>query len=148
MDPWVGYLPHLNAFLNGTATVLLILALVAIKSRRETLHKQLMFAALGVSGVFLVSYLTRMALAGNKLFPREDYSEIAFWGYAVLLGSHVLLAITVPFLAGWAVWLGVSNQRAAHRRLVRYAYPIWLYVSLTGVLVYFMLYWWFVPLAK
>jgi len=148
MESWVGYLPHLNAILNGTATVLLILALVAIKSKRETLHKQLMFAALGVSGVFLVSYLTRMALAGNKLFPRDDYSEMAFWGYAVLLGSHVLLAITVPFLAGWAVWLGVTNQRAAHRRLVRYAYPIWLYVSLTGVVVYFMLYWWFVPLAK
>jgi putative membrane protein len=148
MESWVGYLPHLNAILNGTATILLILALGAIKSKRETLHKQLMFAALGVSGVFLISYLTRMALAGNKLFPRDDYSEMAFWAYALILGSHVLLAMTVPFLAGWAVWLGVSNQRAAHRRLVRWAYPIWLYVSLTGVVVYFMLYWWFVPLAK
>ncbi|MDP1563920.1 MAG: DUF420 domain-containing protein [Pirellulaceae bacterium] len=148
MNTLVGYLPHVNAVLNGLATILLVLALVAIKSRREQLHKQLIFTALGVSGVFLVSYLTRIFMEGNKLFPRADYPEIAFWGYALLLGSHVLLAITVPFLAGWAVWLGVSNQRAAHRRLVRWAYPIWLYVSLTGVLVYFMLYWWFVPLSK
>jgi putative membrane protein len=148
MDNLVGYLPHLNALLNGLATILLVLALVAIKFRREQLHKQLMFGALGVSGVFLVSYLTRLIMAGNKLFPREDYSEVAFWGYVLLLGSHVLLAMTVPFLAGWAVWLGVTDQRAAHRRLVRWAYPIWLYVSLTGVLVYFMLYWWFVPLGK
>ncbi|MBL8888997.1 MAG: DUF420 domain-containing protein [Planctomycetaceae bacterium] len=148
MEELVRTLPHLNAALNGLATVLLVLALWAIKSRRELLHKRLMFAALGVSGVFLVSYLTRLSLEGNKLFPRQDYPEIAFWGYLVLLGSHVLLAMTVPFLAGWAVWLGLSNQRAAHRRLVRWAYPIWLYVSLTGVLVYFMLYWWFVPLAK
>lgn len=147
MEDLVRALPHLNAALNGLATILLILALVAIKSRRELLHKRLMFGALGVSGVFLISYLTRLSLEGNKLFPREDYPEIAYWGYLALLGSHVLLAMTVPFLAGWAVWLGLSNQRAAHRRLVRWAYPIWLYVSLTGVLVYFVLYWWFVPLA-
>lgn len=145
MDQVVGYLPHINAAFNGTATVLLVLALVAIKAKRETLHRNLMFTALGVSGLFLIGYLTRLIVAGNKLFPRADYPEWAFWFYALVLGTHVLLAITVPFLAGWAVYLGVSQQRAAHRRLVRWAYPIWLYVSLTGVLVYFMLYWWFVP---
>jgi uncharacterized membrane protein YozB (DUF420 family) len=69
MDTLVGYLPHVNASLNGTATVLLVLALWAIKTRREQLHKQLILAAFGVSGVFLVGYLTRMIFAGSKLFP-------------------------------------------------------------------------------
>jgi len=147
METLVGYLPHVNASLNGLATVLLILALWAIKSRREQLHKRLIFAALGVSGVFLIGYLTRMAFAGSKLFPYADYPAIAAWVYYLILGTHVILAMTVPFFAVWAVVLGLRDRRAEHRRVVRWAYPIWLYVSLTGVIVYFMLYWWFLPLS-
>jgi uncharacterized membrane protein YozB (DUF420 family) len=146
MDTLVGYLPHVNASLNGTATVLLVLALWAIKTRREQLHKQLILAAFGVSGVFLVGYLTRMIFAGSKLFPYADYPAIAAWAYYLILSTHVVLAMTVPFLAVWAMVLGLRDRRAEHRRVVRWAYPIWLYVSLTGVLVYFMLYWWFLPL--
>jgi len=145
MNDWVAVLPHLNASLNGLATVLLVSAFVAIKQRREVLHRSLMLTALAVSAAFLVSYLLRLWLAGNKPFPTGDYPVWISAAYFVVLISHVSLAISVPVLALWAVTLGLRNQRQRHRQVARWAFPIWLYVSLTGVLVYFMLYWWFPP---
>ncbi len=141
-------LPHATAALNLTATGLLAAAFYKIRTGNARSHKNLMLTALGVSAAFLLLYLLhKVALyqatgAPNKTFPRDP--EIASAGtrylYLTILASHVLLAITVPFLAVKAVLLAKSGRILAHKRLVRYAYPIWMYVSVTGVVVYLMLY--------
>lgn len=146
-------LVHLNAALNTLATVLLLVGLWRIKRRREQAHGRTMLTALGVSTAFLTSYLIYHYLAGSVPFTHPGPVRYV---YLAILGSHVVLAATVPFLAiaaavlgsralGWwgAEALSMDEQarfRRKHIRLVRWAYPIWLYVSVTGVIVYLMLY--------
>ena len=137
-------LAHITASLNALATVLLLAAFVAIKQKKEDLHKKLMYTAFGASVAFLVVYLTRYALEGNKPFPKQDYPSAAMF-YYVLLISHVGLAISVPVLAIISILHGIRDNREAHRKIVKFAFPIWLYVSVTGVVVYFMLYWIYIP---
>ncbi|WP_350208161.1 DUF420 domain-containing protein [Botrimarina sp.] len=156
---------HVNAALNTLATVLLVIGYVLIRRRNEVAHRNAMVAALVVSAAFLGCYLY-YHFAINLTVKFTHPGPVRYFYYA-LLASHVLLAMTVPFLALWAAWLGtraLAQPRAAgsvsgeagaatpstdfrqrHRRVVRWAFPIWLYVSVTGVLVYFMLYWWFPP---
>ncbi|MGB7345085.1 MAG: DUF420 domain-containing protein [Pirellulaceae bacterium] len=141
-------LPHLTATLNLITIGLLAAGLYKIRTGRARVHKKLMLIALGVSAAFLLVYLLhKVALyqatgAANKPFPRDP--EIASAGirylYLTILASHILLAITVPFLAVKAVLLAKAGKILAHKRLVKYAYPIWMYVSITGVVVYLMLY--------
>lgn len=141
-------LPHLNAALNVAATILLVLALLAITSGRVRRHKNLMLSALAVSAVFLAFYLLhKVALyqatgQPNKRFPTDPAiaSPAARYVYLTVLLTHLVLAMTVPFLALRAVFLAMKGRIVAHKRLVKYAYPIWLYVSVTGVVVYLMLY--------
>ncbi|MGI9473818.1 MAG: DUF420 domain-containing protein [Rubripirellula sp.] len=141
-------LPHLTAALNLTATVLLVLGLVNIKKGRVRVHKQMMLRALGVSALFLLVYLFhKLALhqatgSWNKRFPTDPAiaPDAVRYTYYGILVTHLLLAMLVPFLAIKAVLLARSGRIAAHKRLVRFAYPAWMYVSVTGVLVYLMLY--------
>ena len=141
-------LPHATATLNATATVLLVLGLVSIRRGRARQHKKWMLRALGVSGLFLALYLFhKLALyqatgQWNTRFPTDPAiaPAAARYTYYAMLLTHVLLAMTVPFLALRAVYLAMKGRIVAHKRLVRYAYPIWMYVSVTGVLVYLMLY--------
>lgn len=141
-------LPHATASLNAIATVLLLVALVMIKRGRIVAHRNVIFVALGVSALFLVLYvLHKVALydttgSANKHFPRDPAvaSRAALVTYLVILGTHLVLAMTVPVLAVWATVLGLRDRRQAHRRLTRWAFPIWLYVSITGVVIYLMLY--------
>ncbi|MEC9091062.1 MAG: DUF420 domain-containing protein [Planctomycetota bacterium] len=137
-------LAHVTASLNALATLLLVAAFLAIKQKNEKLHRNLVYIAFGVSSAFLLVYLTRYALEGNKAFPADDYPSVAKF-YYLLLVSHVGLAITVPVLALISINHGRKNNRQAHRKIVKFAFPIWLYVSVTGVIVYFMLYWVYVP---
>lgn len=141
-------LVHLNAALNTTATVLLVLALIFIRQGREHAHKNAMRGALGVSVAFLVSYLIYHYGVGHVPFTHPGPVR---WVYYTLLATHVPLAMTVPVFALWAAWLGTRALEAAspeaagdlrrrHRRLVRWGYPIWLYVSISGVVLYLMLY--------
>ncbi|HEX6961488.1 MAG TPA: DUF420 domain-containing protein [Lacipirellula sp.] len=146
-------LVHLNAALNTLATLLLLVGLWRIRQRRESAHGRTMLAALAVSAAFLVSYLIYHAIAGSVRFTHAG--SVRYFYYAVLL-SHVLLAFTVPFLAiaagvfgaralGWGRAAQLPEDarlrsRLAHIRIVRWAFPIWLYVSITGVIVYAMLY--------
>lgn len=139
-------LAHITASLNALATVLLVAAFVAIKQKKELLHKNLMLTAFATSAAFLVVYLTRYALEGNKPFPQPDYPTAAIF-YYILLITHVALAISVPVLAIIAIVHGLKDRRAEHRKIVKFAFPIWLYVSVTGVIVYFMLYWIYIPKA-
>lgn len=139
MNDWYLVLPHVNASLNALATILLLTGFVLIKQRRERAHRQVMLATFVTSVVFLVSYLVYHGLAGSKRFPTDTGTVPRSIYYFVLL-THVVLAATVPFFAITAIVLGYRDRRAAHRRVAKWAFPIWLYVSVTGVVVYVMLY--------
>ena len=142
-------LPHVNVSLNALATLLLILGYVLIKQKRELAHRRVMLATFGVNVLFLISYLTYHANVLSKKFPTD--TEVASVGvryfYYALLASHVVLAAFVPFLAIWSIYLGLTNRRETHRRVSKWTWPIWTYVSVTGVIVYLMLYQIFVPPA-
>lgn len=138
-------LPHLNASLNLLATVLLVTGYVLIKKQRETAHKWTMIGCFGVSCAFLVSYLAYHANEPSKPFPRQDYAAVYSVIYYIILATHVVLAALVPFLAITTIILGIIDRRKAHRKIARWTFPIWLYVSITGVMVYVMLYWLFLP---
>ncbi|TWT83138.1 hypothetical protein CA13_46010 [Planctomycetes bacterium CA13] len=141
-------LPHATASLNAIAIVLLAMAFVKIRQGKARVHKKLMLSALGVSALFLLMYLLhKFALyettgEPNKRFPTDPAiaSNAARYLYFAILGTHLILAMLVPFLALRAVYLAMKGRIVAHKRLVRYAYPIWMYVSVTGVVVYLMLY--------
>ncbi len=141
-------LPHLTAALNLIATVLLVLGLINIRRGLVRRHKTMMLSALGVSAVFLLVYLLHklslyMATGEwNNKFPTdpEVASTAARYTYYGILITHLMLAIIVPVLAVRAVFLAMKGRIAEHKRLVRFAYPAWIYVSVTGVLVYLMLY--------
>lgn len=144
-DVLASNLPHATAVLNTAATVVLIAGLIRIRQGRVIKHKNLMLTALVVSALFLVLYLLhKVALyqttgEPNKRFP-TDAPPAARVTYFSILISHLVLAITVPVLALRAAYLAMRGRIVAHKRLVRFAYPIWMYVSVTGVLVYLMLY--------
>lgn len=140
----VHLLPHINASLNLLATVLLVVGQLLIKRRREVAHKWTMLACFGVSVAFLICYLTYHYYAGSKHFPDYPPAGIRYAYYAMLL-THVVLAAAVPFLAVATIYFGLTDQRRRHRALARWTYPIWLYVSITGVLVYLLLYQVFPP---
>jgi uncharacterized membrane protein YozB (DUF420 family) len=126
-----------DAALNATAGVLLSLGLVEIKRGREQAHKRLMLSAFAVSIVFLACYLTYHFTNPYVKFEGQGFVRPI---YFTILISHVLLATTVPFLAGATIYLGLKDRRAAHRKLAKVTWPIWFYVSVTGVVVYLMLY--------
>ena len=130
-------LAAVNATLNGTSAVFLVLGWWFIRQGQRARHKRAMLTAFAISCAFLVSYLTRVAISGTHTYP-QYYPFRSF--YLILLASHVLLAATVPFLAVAAITLALKNRLPAHRKVVRWALPVWLYVSVTGVLVYVMLY--------
>jgi uncharacterized membrane protein YozB (DUF420 family) len=131
--------PLLNALLNATSAVLLILAWFAIKAGKRERHKKLMLGAFGVSTVFLISYLIRFAMSGTTPFPGTGIARVA---YFTILFSHMALAATVPVGAILAIRHGLAGRFAAHRKLVRFVWPVWTYVSVTGVVIYAMLYHW------
>jgi putative membrane protein len=135
-------LPTINAVLNATATVLLVIGYVLIKRRREQAHKWTMLAAFGVSCAFLACYLVYHFQVGSVHFEGPPPMRAI---YLTILLTHVLLAVTVPFLAGMTIYLGLRDRRRAHRRVARWTYPIWLYVSVTGVVIYVLLYQLFPP---
>jgi putative membrane protein len=145
----IQWLPHINVSLNALATLLLVLGFVFIKQRKETAHRNTMLATFSVNVVFLVCYLTYHYYAGSKPFPRDP--EVASAGvryfYLGLLASHVLLAAVVPFLALYSIYLGLKGKRELHKKFAVWTWPIWLYVSVTGVAVYLMLYQIYVPKA-
>jgi len=134
-------LPAINATLNAIAGVLLVVALVFIKQKRIAAHRNTMLAAFGVSAVFLVTYVTDKIMKGGAHTPFRMDGVIRILYYVILI-THILLAITVPVFAVTLIRLGLKRRDAAHRRLARIAWPIWMYVSVTGVLIYFMLYHW------
>lgn len=139
METIVPYLPHVNAVLNALAALLLVSGYLAILLRREDWHKWTMISAFGVSAVFLVSYLVHKANVQHLTFPASA-GPVMWWIYITILVSHSILAATIPFLALWSMYLGWIDDRHRHRWWAGWTLPIWLYVSVTGVVVYLMLY--------
>lgn len=126
-----------NATLNATSAVLLVLGRRAIKQKKPALHKKLMLSAIAVSAVFLVSYLTRVAISGTHRYEGSAAMKAL---YLSILFSHMALAVVTPVFALRAAYVAWIGRLDVHRRIVRYAWPIWMYVSVTGVIVYLMLY--------
>jgi uncharacterized membrane protein YozB (DUF420 family) len=135
----VAWLPHVNASLNAVTTVLLVCGWWLIKLRREVAHRNVMLAAFGTSVLFLACYVVYHALSGSKKFPTA-YGDAIRYTYLVILATHVVLAAAVPVLAVGTIYFGLRNQRASHLRWAKITFPIWLYVSITGLVVYGMLY--------
>lgn len=138
----VQYLPTINAALNATAAVLLVIGFLLIKQRRETAHKLVMVTAFGVSILFLTCYVIYHVQVGSVKFTGPPPVRQI---YLTMLVSHVVLAALVPFLAVRTIYLGVRDRRAEHRRVAKWTLPIWLYVSVTGVIIYVMLYFVYPP---
>jgi putative membrane protein len=130
-------LPTLDAVLNGTAAVLLIWAFVLIRRRRIDAHRRVMITAFCVSIAFLISYVVYHAQIGSKHYEGTGMLRPVY--YSILL-THTLLAVTVPVLAIITLRRGLVKNYARHRAIARWTLPIWLYVSVTGVVVYVMLY--------
>ena len=130
-------LATLNAVLNSVAAVLLVIGWVTIARGNWKAHRAAMMAAFAVSAIFLVSYLTYHAIAGSVPFKGQGAVRIVY--FAILI-SHVILAAAVPVLALRMFFLAWKQRWDAHRRLGRITLPIWLYVSVTGVVIYLMLY--------
>ena len=137
MLPSVSDLPLVNASLNGLATVLLIVGYVCIRRRRITAHRTAMVAAFATSVLFLVSYLIYHAHAGSRPFPGQGPIRVV---YFLILISHIVLAATIPPLAGITLWRAYRRRFDRHRKIARWTLPLWLYVSVTGIVVYLMLY--------
>jgi uncharacterized membrane protein YozB (DUF420 family) len=136
-----------NAALNATATVLLVAGYILIKRKRETSHRNVMLAAFGVSVAFLACYLVyHIGVMEGKSTPFTETGPVRYAYYSILI-SHIILAATVPFLAAANIYLGLIDSRQRHRRLARWTFPIWLYVSITGVVIYVMLYHLYPPQA-
>ena len=133
------YLPHINAALNSLAAVFLVAGVLFIRAGKEQAHRRSMMSAFAISVVFLICYLVYHGIAGSKRFPDYPPAVVRSFYLFVLL-THIVLAASVPFLAIAAIYFGLKDRRAKHRRIVRWAFPIWLYVSVTGVIVYLMLY--------
>lgn len=132
-------LPTVNASLNGLATVLLAVGLVFIKAGKVQAHKRTMLGAFGVSVAFLVSYLIYHGFAGSKPFTGTGVVRVV---YFLILVTHIVLAAAVPVLAIITIRRGLKEDWPAHRRIARWTWPIWMYVSITGVVIYLMLYHW------
>lgn len=130
-------LPTVNAVLNGTSAVLLLVGFLFIRRRQVTLHKICMASAFATSTVFLASYLTYHFNAGLMPFKGQGWIRTL---YFTILISHTALAATIPPLAVITLYRALRVQFTKHRWIARWTLPLWIYVSVTGVVVYLMLY--------
>jgi putative membrane protein len=136
LPPWVGWLPFVNAFFNSVSAVAILMGVRAIRGGRRDVHQRWMFTALGSSAVFLVSYVVYHALHGDSRFLGQGVVRPIY--FAILI-SHILLSVVALPMVLSTFYLSLSGRFAAHRRLARWTFPIWLYVSITGVVVFAML---------
>ena len=130
-------LPAVNAGLNALAGLLVVAGWIAIRRGHQEVHRKLMLAAVGASVLFLVGYVMRVLLTGVHRFPGAGALKTV---YLAVLGSHTVLAAVVAPLVLVTLFLGLRSRFATHRKVARATAPIWLYVSVTGVAVYVLLY--------
>ena len=130
-------LPAVNATLNGISGVLLLIGYVLIRTRRIALHRKVMIAAFSTSSLFLICYVVYHAQVGSVRFTRQGFVRPI---YFTILITHVTLAAAVLPMAIVTLTRGLKGRYPRHRAIARWTFPIWLYVSVTGVLVYVLLY--------
>ncbi|MGB9458115.1 MAG: DUF420 domain-containing protein [Bryobacteraceae bacterium] len=130
-------LPSINAFLNASAAILLVWGYWLIRHKRRETHRRVMITAFVVSCTFLVCYVVYHLQVGHVVFRRTGPLRTI---YLSILGTHTVLAATVPVLAIITLRRGLAARYDRHRHIARWTLPIWLYVSVTGVVVYLMLY--------
>lgn len=130
-------LPPVNATLNGASAVLVLLGWRAIRAGDRARHRALMLAAVGASVLFLAGYFTRVALTGTHAFPGHGVLRNV---YLAVLASHTLLAAAAGPMVLRTLFLAARARFPAHRKIARLTFPVWMYVSVTGVAVYVMLY--------
>ncbi|MEW5794782.1 MAG: DUF420 domain-containing protein [Candidatus Zixiibacteriota bacterium] len=131
-------LPTLNAILNAITTALLVVGRMKIRQGKQDTHRRIMLTALVTSALFLISYSIYHAQVGSVPYPYHDWTRAL---YFVVLTPHVILAaLQIPFVIA-LVWLALHGRFDRHRRLARYVWPVWMFVSISGVVVYLMLYW-------
>ena len=128
-------LPTLIASLNVVSFLLLVWAWRAVRAGERDRHKNLMLVNLGVAALFLVFYVTQLLIVGHKRFPGDDWVRTAF---LTLLGTHTVAAVTLLPLVPITLYHAFKQQFAKHRRVARVTIVIWIYVSITGVMVYWM----------
>ena len=133
-------LPGLNASLNSIAGILLLSGYIAIKKDKRDLHMYLMVAALVVSAAFLTSYLIYHYHVPSKKFPDLGIIKTI---YLLILIPHIILAMVMVPMILKTFWHAYRQEWVAHKKIAKITFPIWMYVSITGVIVYFMLYRWF-----
>ena len=137
MADYISYLPHLNACLNGTSALLLISGYTFIRSRNVSAHRACQIGALAISLLFLASYLTYHYNHGATRFLGTGLVRPI---YFTVLTSHTILAVVIVPLVILTFYRAFRNDFSRHRRIARVTLPLWLYVSITGVIVYLMLY--------
>jgi putative membrane protein len=140
--PLAEVLPAINATLNATSGVLLLIAYILIKRKRIALHRRFMLAACFTSLAFLCCYVLNHYLRHGVVTHFTGTGVIRPF-YFTLLTTHTILAIVIVPMAIITVWNGLKMRVPRHRRIARWTFPLWMYVSVTGVLVYFFLYQWF-----
>ena len=140
MDP--SFFPPLNASLNALSGVFLLIGFVLIKQKRIQAHKRFMLAACATSVLFLICYVTYHSLRGGVVTRFSETGAMRTL-YLTILTSHTILAVVILPLAVLSVFNGLKMRVEKHRRVARWTFPLWMYVSVTGVLVYFFLYQWF-----
>ncbi|MEX2511279.1 MAG: DUF420 domain-containing protein [Cyclobacteriaceae bacterium] len=133
---WIYFLPHLNAVINMAASVALLMGLFFIKQKKINFHRASMTTAFGLGAVFLVSYVIYHATAESTTFGGLGLER---WIYYFLLITHIILAAVALFPILLAYYYGYTGKYDKHRAVVKYAFPIWLYVTVSGVVVYWMI---------
>ncbi len=143
MTDW-SFFPHLNATLNGLSAVFLVAGFYFIKTGQKERHRLSMISAVTVSAVFLVSYVTSKAIIGLDSVKFTAEGPIR-WIYFLILGTHTILAIVITPFVLVTFWRALKGRFEMHKKLARLVFPVWLYVSITGVMVYLLLYQLFPP---
>lgn len=133
---WVFFLPRLNAIINGTCTILLLTSLYFVKRKNITVHKRLNIITFLLSSLFLISYVIFHATGIKTIYGGEGGIKAVY--YFILI-THIILAAVVLPLVLLSFHRGLKMQVERHKKLVRWSYPIWLYVTITGVIVYIMI---------
>ncbi len=134
---WDEMHPAVNAMLNGSSAVFLVVGWFAIRRKRIDLHRTCMIAAFTASSLFLASYLARFYLSGTHRYPGVHWDKAV---YLFILFSHMLLAMALVPMVLRTLYLGLKRRDDKHRGIAKWTWPIWMYVSVTGVLVYLLLY--------
>jgi uncharacterized membrane protein YozB (DUF420 family) len=130
-------LPTVNAILNTCAAILLLFGFINIKKKKPQVHIRFMISALAVSALFLISYVVYHYYAGSTPYPHFNWTRPLY--FAILIPHIILAALQVPFILVM-VWRAVQKQFDKHKKIARWVWPVWMFVSVSGILVYVMLY--------